>query len=565
MRWALLAAVPAGLALLLWQMRGQTLAYDEWSFFAEYRGWGPGVVANPFGDNLMALPILLYKAIFELGGPDSPALKVLAATLNVTVAGLFYALARPRVGSLLAAPAAGLLVVFGVSTDIVAQTLGIAIMLTVALGLGTLLALERGDDRGDRTAAVLLALALASNSHALPFAAAAAVQVGWADERPARRRLWIVAAPLAAYAAWRLWSLHLEPLGTLASHPSDLGLAELGSMASSVADSLGAAMVSITGLFASPSVGGSFREVLAPTLGALALIGLALRLRFGPRPRRLAAVFAAGLLTYWVLIGLVGNDRLPELPRYQYLGSILLMLLAAELARGISIGSRARLASAGVLAAALLSNLSTLVERSEFFRERSELNRAALAAVEIARDRADPRLLVEPLGARVDLDSAGFFSGAEVDIESDILISVGSYLSAADELGSPAFDRPELRNAPAAARDYADRELASLMGIEATQARIPARGRCERARGTSGAPAAAEAEVAPGGKIMIAADRLQPARAGLARFGDSFSVDLGVVPAGGRIEAWIPTDRSERPWRARVVTAGRANVCAVGP
>ena len=60
---------------------------------------------------------------------------------------------------------------------------GFTVLLSLAAGLGALLALDRGDLRGDVCACLLLCLGLATYSDALPFVAGAAVLILTA-ERP---------------------------------------------------------------------------------------------------------------------------------------------------------------------------------------------------------------------------------------------------------------------------------------------------------------------------------------------------------------------------------------------
>jgi len=121
----LVAALAACAALLLWEMREQTLLFDEWSFFADYRGHGPEVLLNPFSGNLELLPILAYKAVFALFGPSSVALRLLLVAFNLTAATLVFLLVRGRIGGWIALPCAVLIATLGVAADVVAATLGL--------------------------------------------------------------------------------------------------------------------------------------------------------------------------------------------------------------------------------------------------------------------------------------------------------------------------------------------------------------------------------------------------------------------------------------------------------
>lgn len=561
-RWAppLLLAC-AGMVVLA-ELSGQSLAFDEWTFFADYRGWSPEVLASPFGDNLLALPAAIYKLIFAAFGPETIALDLALVALNLTCAGLFFVLLGRRTDRWIALAASVLLVLFGASSDLVAATLGLAILFTTACGLGALLALERGDRTGDLIAAALLAAALASNSHGLPFAAGVAVQIGFVDRRPWRPRAWVAAVPLALYAGWRAWEAIADPApaGPAGAHPRGELLDGLAALPSSVADSLGAALVSITGLFIAPTQPGPFDDVLGPVLATLAVLAVAARLRSAPAPPREAAMFAAMALVFWAMIAIAGNDRVPTVPRYQYDGAIFVLLTAAALTSHLRAGPVARAVAIGAAALSLGTNFAALHEDADFFRERGEHNRAALAAVEIARDTVDPELMVEPLGARLDPASPLLYSGAVRDLQADALISAGSYLEAARDLGSAAFTEADLRSAGPAARDYADRALAIALEIRPAPfaGRLP--GGCARGTGAPGDPAIVD--LRPAGELVVKAGAGAGAVVGLSRFGEGFAARLEPLPAGAAARIALPEDRSAVPWRARVLSEGGVVACA---
>ena len=72
----------------------------------------------------------------------------------------------------------------------------------MACGIGALLALERGDRRGDLICCALLVLALTFQTLGLVFVAAAAVAIAW--DRELRSRAWVVLLPAALYVLWYL-------------------------------------------------------------------------------------------------------------------------------------------------------------------------------------------------------------------------------------------------------------------------------------------------------------------------------------------------------------------------
>jgi hypothetical protein len=551
--WLLAAGLGLGAALILFETRGHSLLFDEWSFYADYRGHGPSVLLNPFGGNLELIPILLYKAVFATAGPSAVVLRVILVALDVICASLLFVLLRSRVGDWLALGPALLMMVFGAAADVVAATLGIAILLSCAFGLGALVALERGTRRGDAVACCLLIGAVASNSAGLPFLAGAAVDVFFIRPRERRRRSWLVAVPLALYVIWRLWALHLHPLGPLAAHPTDITLSNIGSLPSSMATSFAAAAAAVTGLFRSPGLqGAGFNATLGPPLAVAMAVLAVLRVRLGPPIDRRIAVFVAMPLVYWALIALVVADRTPTTSRYQYAGAIFLFLACAELARGLRITPRATAVVIGAFALAALPNIVNLHDGARFLRYNSELDRAQLAAIEIARDRVPFDLLVEPVGGSLLPGSSTAFSGGRVPT-TDAVITAGRYLHAAADLGSPAYDAGELSRAPEAAREAADHELAAALGLAlvataAAPCATPAAGEMEVPRG------GLEVRAGPGAAVAIQ----------LKRFGEAYSVDLGTVPAASARLLVVPSDRSPVPWRVQLGGNEAAKACPVG-
>ena len=79
-----------------------------------------------------------------------------------------------------------------------------------------------------------------------------------------------------------------------------------------------------------------------------------------------------------------------------------------------------------VVVAAVASNVLFLHESYESYLRTSRLERADLAAVEIARDTVEPGLVLSE-----DIADTGY-----------VPVEAGSYLSARDAFGSPAYPKP---------------------------------------------------------------------------------------------------------------------------
>ena len=537
-------------ALLLFGMREHTLLFDEWSFFADYRGHGPDVLLNPFSGNLELLPIAVYKLSFELFGPSSVPLRLLVVALGVTNAVLVFTLIRTRVGDWIAVACAVLVMLLGAAGDVIGATLGLAILMTIAFGLGAIVALERDTSRGDTIGCALLVGAVASNSLGLPFLAGAAVEVLLVNPRGRWGRAWIVAVPAILYAVWRLWAIHLDPLGPLAAHPTDITLENIGSLPSSIATSASAAAVTITGLFRAPGTG-QFTVALGPPVAVAAIVLAILRVRNGPPLDKRIWAYVAMPLVYWALIELVVSDRQPTISRYQYGGAIFLLLLLAQLGKGVRFSPRATLAVMAAIGVAILPNLVTLRDADNFLRYNARIDKAELTAIELARDRVDYDLLIEPVGGHYDPSAPLFLRGGDLVTTTDILIAAGRYLRAVDDFGSPAYSLSELARATDYARQAADQELATAYGLKLASG------------GTACVRTVAEPELRSG-SLRITAPANAPAGVGLRRFGDAYSVELGEVSAGETRTLTIPGDASETPWHLQVGPG--ALLCpAVGP
>jgi hypothetical protein len=190
---------------------------------------------------------------------------------------------------------------------------------------------------------------------------------------------------------------------------------------------------------------------------------------------------------------------------------------------------------------ATLSNLSFLHQAYSSYRNTSEIERADLAALEIARNTVEP-------GFRLN---EGVAHTAYVGIEA------APYFSAADAFGSPAYTEDELAAAPPPARAAADSVLASALGLTSAPATASV--------DTAACAAAGTPTDLPAGGATVVNEGSAPIQLRLRRFGDAFAIKAGTVDAGAGQTITIPTDLSDRPWQLSVEGEGTAVVCpAVG-
>lgn len=553
----LLILAGASAFLLLYWGSKLTFLLDDWEFLIYRRGFDADAILLPHGEHIAVGPILVYKALLATFGMASalPFRVASTAVFLLSALLLFMFLAR-RLGQWPALAGTAVVLFLGPAWEDLLWPFQIGYFGSMASGLGMLLALERGDDRGDRLACALLTVSILFSSVGLPFAAGAAVHVLGSSDR--LRRAYIFALPLVVYAAWWLgWGHTADTTLSLANAAKTPGYV-LNGVASSLASALGLATPGVAAVTGGLDWGRPL-AVAAIVLGAWRLH------RLGRAPAQLWVVLAVGG-AFWVLAGLnQAPDRDPTVSRYQYVGVVFLLLVTAELLRGTRPGTRAVIAVGVVAAAAIGSNVHYLDQAYRSYRHTSQLEKADLAAVEIARDTVEPDFVLSE------------------DIADTVYVHVeaGPYLSASDDFGSPAYSPAELSESPEPARFAADKVLFSALRIEFSP--VPAkqvpgdRPVDAEARGHAAVPARACRSVAPddSGRTLLTLPRrgvLLRAIGGpirnirVRRFAtDRFPIDFQRgLPSGGAAALPIPPDRAAMPWKAELETAGRVLACGRG-
>ncbi|MGH2993541.1 MAG: hypothetical protein ACRDL1_08385, partial [Solirubrobacterales bacterium] len=501
--FALGAAMAAAAALILYLTRGTTFFPDEIDWVYATPNLSAGDVLEPHNGHLIATTRLVYKAILETVGVEYIVFRVLAVLALLLSAGLFYALARRRIGALPALAPTLVLLFLGSAPVHVTSPVGFSPVFSIAAGLAALLALERGDRRGDLAACALITLSLATYSTGLAFLVGVAISVLL---RPGRlRRAWIFLVPLVLYAAWWLWALTSESSVSGEASPFNILL-----IPNWVADSLAVVLAALTGLgyeFADPAAPGvslGWGRMLA----ALAVVALVLRIRRGDNPPSLWVSLGI-VLAYWSLGGLVAGSfaRTPEAARFIYPGAVGVLLVAT------AAGGRIRFSRLGLavlftaVAFSLATNLALLRDGAAQSREdRSPPTRAYFAVLELARGHVDPNFAVMP---------------PEV---SPVASPAATYFAVADRYGSLAFSLSDLERKPESVRQSADHYLASALALRLEASSRPDAG-CRRLRtGQPGAPVGFEL---PRGGASMRVRAVGPAAVSLGRFATLPSVEAG--------------------------------------
>jgi hypothetical protein len=247
-------------------------------------------------------------------------------------------------------------------------------------------------------------------------------------------------------------------------------------------------------------------------------------------------VLAVGL-TFWALAGLNQTDlRSPENSRYLYPSAVFVLLIAAELLAGAKVGGRTIGAVAALATISVAANLVFLSDTYKlFWKPGGEVTKGNLRALEIAG----------PLNPAYELP-LGF-----VDIRA------GSYLSAVDAWGSPAYSEAELATRPESTRAEADKALGAILDLRLQPGRS-AGGPCRSIRAEQDAATAVEVGA---GTITLQASGSTRAKVHLGRFSDQFPYAAGALAPGSRASLTIPVDDSARLWRLGLRGRGPVIIC----
>lgn len=541
--------------LLLWGSK-LTFLLDDWEFLIYRPGFNADAILEPHGPHISVAPVLVYKGLLATFGMDSALpFRVVSTALFLLSAVLLFTYLRRRVGEWPALAGTAVVLFLGAAAEDLLWSFQVGYFGSMSAGLGALLALERSQRRSDLLACALLTVSVLFSSLGLPFAAGAAVHVLWREDR--WRRLYVVAVPVGVYALWWLgWGHTAE---------SALSLSNLATTPAFVLDGIAAALASAFGLATPPaaSVAGGL-DWGRPLAVAAIVLALWRMWRLGRVPEWVWIVLAvAG--AFWILAGLnqmPGRD--PEASRYQYVGVILVFLVASELLRGTRARTGVTIAILAVAACSVVSNTYMLERSYQGWRSTSRLEKADLAALDIARGTVEP----------------GFILSEDIADTAFVHIEAGPYFEARDEFGSPAYSPSELAEAVPPARFAADKVLSAALGLELAPvpaAALPA-GPVEEAEagptGTVAVPAGRCVAVQPtagGAPLLTLPPEGAAFRAGsqpideikMNRFATSqFPIDFeqGLAP-GKAAEVRIPPDRSAVPWKLELQSNGPTTVC----
>jgi hypothetical protein len=521
---------------------GTTFYFDEWNFVMNRREWDVDTFLRPHNEHFSLVPVLIFKVLFATVGLDSYGLyRLLLIAVHLLVVALLFVLVHRRLGNWLALAAATLIVFLGAAWHDLLVAFQLSFVISVAAGLGALVALERSDTLGDGLACVLVALGLASSSVGIPFAAAVLVETVTGSRR--YRGLWIAVVPLALYGVWSL--KYGDPTAT----SGGLTLGELIRLNAPAVPG-----------YAATAVAGAVGAVIGIGLDwgrPLALIGVALlayRTARGPLTPRLLGLLAAGA-AFWGLTAVFRAQlNAPLDSRYLYMGGVLVLLIAAELARPVAVTPRLGTVLAVLVACGALANFGALRSGSTYLRDWSRYVQVELGALELAGPLTDPSFAPDPVRAPD--------------------ITAGKYFDAVEQYGSPAASQDEIRTRAEPERAAADGVL-----VGALRPTLGPRGR----QGTGPQPAVEESSGSvakrescavlhddgsgslevrlPAEGITVSGPAAVEVR--LRSFAGAYpQTALGTVPGGATWALRIPA-RVGVTWHARLSGSGAVRACGL--
>lgn len=529
-------------AMLMALMAGQTFFQDTWAFLLDRQDFSVQSFFAPHNEHIAVIPVAIDKLLVAVFGMTTALPEQIVMTIAVlAAAALLFVYIRRRIGPWAALIGAALFLYLGPAWADMIWPFQIAFVGSVVFGIAMLLALDRGDRRGDVAAGAFLTLSLGFSSLGLSFLAAAVVDVFQRRRSHGLSRAYLAAVPALLYAAWWLgWGNEAERHVTLSS---------ILTSPRYVLEGIAAAVESLLGLNkAGPEASVPPEWGLAILVALICLVVYAQWRKpgFSPRFWPVAAAAAAN----WFLEAfnsIPGREAYQA--RYTYAGAAFVLLLAGELLWEMRFSRRGLAVAGGVALAAISVNLIAFREGGRWLDDQSLFARSDLGAIEIARRTVDPGFVLVP-----EIAGTGSLTA----------VSAGSYLQAVRDHGSPAYTPAELAGAPPTPRHYADIVLARALPISSA---VSSRGRpagqggrCVSLAGGAASrylevplrPGLATIELAPGPRADLS----------LRRFATGeFPVILDPARGGSVTELRIPADRSSQPWYLHVEAPQRSRVC----
>ena len=518
-----------------------TFTADEWQILF-FRQHGLDSVIQPYYEHILILPTLLYRATTNLFGMDSDRPNQIIATLTfLLTAVLFFVYFRRRAGAWAALIATCLLLFLGAAFEDFLLAFQIAYYGSLAAGIAALLALDRDDRKGDVAACALLVLSLLWSTLAIPFVIGAFVE--WAlNPRDRRRRIFVPGATIVVYGLWWIGWGHNADASGLSFH-------NLVDLPEYVGKAIASGFTSLAGLATGDgSLPSQPHLIWGALLAAAALIASGLRIRHLGKVPREVWITGALALSFWVLAGLNQSDvRLPTSSRYQLPSAVFILLIAANMLKGVKIGNR-ELVVAGLLSAlAIQGGVHLMHEQKETRWEPSSTYvKTYLGAVDLAGSSARPDYVID----------------LRTNAEIDKVIPIGLWQQTVADHGSPGYDEGQIYGAEPQYRATADTTSIDVAGLQLSGA-PPAltNPECTVLKD----PVADSPLEVSSNQLTISAGGKEDLAVALSRYSDPPGAQIGSVLAGSEAGLTLPPDNSTRNWRLSFGGDGPAKVCEGRP
>jgi hypothetical protein len=555
-------ALAAG-AFLLWATRDTTFMQDEWDFIQGRSVNSADAFLHPHNNHLLALLVLIYKALWSTVGLDDYWVwRLVAVGVHLTCVALLYDFARRRVGAIVAVSACLPILVLGSAWEDLLFPFNMQWYLSSAAFLAILRLTENEGPLVDAAIAALLLIALASSSLGPPVALGVAVACLM---RRDWRGLALTAVPVVLYVLWFV----TYSIGAENQPPTDLS-ASPSYLLHTAAGSLGALLGTPLGISQVADLGWPSTLIHLATIAAFA--ALAFQVTTGRRPLTpTLALILSVLLAYWLALTVTrGYEGQPYTSRYLYVSCLLLVLLGVEYFRGHRIVGPARAAVVAVAIVAAAFNVAILRHYSGERRFDAMMVTAELGALEISQNEVEP--LFRP----------------DEDVRRAPNIVAQSYFAATERIGStPAPTPDELVRLPDDARGHADAVLiralavglhpytAAVRNLLGTVERDPDRAAVERVVGGTAAirhdclvvtpapskPTAVKVRVRRP-RVLLSGAGADQLKVSIRRFASGSGwQQLAMGPAARQRLLIAPLGTSRRPWRLKLETAGVLRVC----
>jgi hypothetical protein len=533
-RLVLGGAMVLSAAVVLWLGRDTSFSEDDLFYYSRVVNRGIGVMQYhqlsleyllaPHNNHLQLVGKLIYEGLFATAGTNYFWFRLVEAVGVLLCVGLFFELARVRIGHWAALAPSILLLFYGYAWEALLWPFDLHTLYALAAGLGALLCLERRGRLAEPAACALLILSVSTIELGLAFVGAVVVLL-LAARRPSR--LWIPAIPAVLYVAWYVWARQFHQPAYRVSDPLDL-LHTIGEAAGAVIG----ALLALNPVDSNGSVS-TVGTTAWPLLAGLLAAAIAIRLWRGRNtPFLWAMITLAGL--YWLFLGLA--DRAPDASRYIFAGSIALLLLATEALRGRRFPGLVIAALFLVVAVTMPRNIELLSKGRDLKLSETRSNRIDAGAEQLAGAAVDPSFTPSQDPLVVARGGSG-----------PVTITAGQYLSGAARIGPFGYSASQIAGQPAPLRDLADAVLSGAGGLRSSAASPPASGRdCNRVGPRS--PGRWVAFTIPSGGAVLGAFAATPPPFRARRFGPS-GVPLDVPDAGRWIRVTTPSSGRAGRWQ----------------